>query len=150
MSINIGDKIPSFSLVSNNKENMSDEDFLGNKTSFVFIPFPFSSVCDKEVCELRDNFSNNSDAPDTVIITVCARPTNDAWVKHYNLEYPVLADFWPHGEVSKKFGCFNDQVGISMRVTYITDENNVVTNIIKTDEIIEPRNIEDYKEAYSS
>ena len=36
-----------------------------------------------------------------------------------------------------------------MRYTYITDEDNVVTQIIKTDEIIEPRDIEDYKAVLS-
>ena len=53
------------------------------------------------------------------------------------------------GEVSKKFGCFNEKVGVSMRYTYITDEDNVVTQIIKTDEIGEPRDIEDYKAVLS-
>ena len=149
MSINVGDRIPEFNLINTDREFLSDKDFLGKKTSFVFIPFPFSAICDSEICALRDNFSNSNDSIQTVVITVCARPTNGTWADHYNLEYPILADFWPHGEVSKKFGCFNENVGVSMRYTYITDEDNVVTQIIKTDEIIEPRDIEDYKAALS-
>ena len=54
MSLNIGDKIPDFSLVNYDKESFKSEDFLGKKTMFVFMPFPFSSVCDGEICELRD------------------------------------------------------------------------------------------------
>ena len=53
MSLNIGDKIPDFSLVNYDKESFKSEDFLGKKTMFVFMPFPFSSVCDGEICELR-------------------------------------------------------------------------------------------------
>ena len=54
MSINVGDKIPEFKLINIDKESYEDKDFLGNKTMFVFMPFPFSSVCDKEICDLRD------------------------------------------------------------------------------------------------
>ena len=54
MSLNIGDKIPEFELFNYDKTKHSDKDFLGQKTMFVFMPFPYSSVCDKEICELRD------------------------------------------------------------------------------------------------
>ena len=50
MSLNIGDKIPEFELYNHDKTKHSDKDFLGQKTMFVFMPFPFSSVCDKEFC----------------------------------------------------------------------------------------------------
>ena len=96
MSINVGDRIPEFNLINTDREFLSDKDFLGKKTSFVFIPFPFSSICDSEICALRDNFSNSNDSVQTVVITVCARPTNGTWADHYNLEYPILADFWPN------------------------------------------------------
>ena len=82
-------------------------------------------------------------------ITVAAGPTNRAWANHYNIELPILADFWPHGEVSKQFGCFHDGVGISLRYTYITNEENVITEIIKSDEIGVDRDFEAYKEKFS-
>ena len=117
---------------------------------FVFMPFPFSSVCDGEICELRDNLDAFKSAEtDTVMITVAAGPTNRAWANHYNIEFPILADFWPHGEVSKQFGCFHDGVGISLRYTYITNEENVITEIIKSDEIGVERDFEAYKEKFS-
>ena len=46
MSLNIGDKIPEFELYNHDKTKHSDKDFLGQKTMFVFMPFPFSSVCE--------------------------------------------------------------------------------------------------------
>ena len=49
MSLNIGDKIPEFELFNYDKTKHNDKDFLGQKTMFVFMPFPFSSVCDKEI-----------------------------------------------------------------------------------------------------
>ena len=48
------------------------------KTMFVFMPFPFSSVCDKEICELRDyQESFMKEDTNTVLITVGASPTNN-------------------------------------------------------------------------
>tara|TARA_B100000242_G_scaffold291116_1_gene263800 strand:+ start:11249 stop:11737 length:489 start_codon:yes stop_codon:yes gene_type:complete len=150
MSLKIGDKIPDFLLVNHDKETLKSEDFLGSKTMFVFMPFPFSSVCDKEICELRDNIDSFKSAEtDTVMITVSARPTNEAWANHHGVDFPILADFWPHGEVSKQFGCFDDVAGISLRYTYITDENNVITEIINSDQIGVERDFEDYREKFS-
>ena len=40
MSLNIGDKIPEFELFNYDKTKLSDKDFLGKKTMFVFMPFP--------------------------------------------------------------------------------------------------------------
>ena len=103
MSLNIGDKIPEFELYNHDKTKRNDKDFLGHKTMFVFMPFPFSSVCDKEICELRDyQESFMKEDTNTVLITVGASPTNRAWSEHYNIEFPILSDFWPHGEVAKQ------------------------------------------------
>ena len=55
MSLQVGDTIPEFKLYNYDKNAYENKDFLGKKTMFVFLPFPFSSVCDKEMCELRDN-----------------------------------------------------------------------------------------------
>ena len=150
MSLNIGDKIPEFELYNHDKLKHSDKDFLGQKTMFVFMPFPFSSVCDKEICELRDyQESFMKENTNTVLITVGASPTNRAWSEQYNIEFPILSDFWPHGEVAKKFGCFHDKSGIALRYTYITNEKNVITEIIKSDEIGVERDFSEYSESFS-
>jgi peroxiredoxin (alkyl hydroperoxide reductase subunit C) len=149
MSLQVGDTIPEFKLYNYDKNAYEDKDFLGKKTMFVFLPFPFSSVCDKEICELRDNKASlEENGTDTVLITVGASPTNSAWAAQNGIEYPILADFWPHGEVSQKFGCFHEKAGISLRYSYITDENNVITEIIKSDEIGVERDFSEYKESF--
>ena len=94
MSLQVGDTIPEFKLYNYDKQSFEDKDFLGKKTMFVFLPFPFSSVCDKEICDLRDNKSSiEKDGTQTVLITVGASPTNNAWATQYGIEFPILADF---------------------------------------------------------
>jgi len=37
-----------------------------------------------------------------------------------------LADFYPHGEVSKTYGVFNDQNGTPIRAVVVIDKNGIV------------------------
>ena len=41
---------------------------------------------------------------------------------------PMLADFWPHGEVSKRYGVLRPE-GISERATIVIDKKGVVRGI---------------------
>ena len=38
----------------------------------------------------------------------------------------VLSDFWPHGEVSRKFGVFNEERGMSVRSLFVIDTNHTI------------------------
>ena len=146
--VDIGEKLPDFELTNINREKMKTEDFLGEKTMFVFMPFPFSGVCTPEVCELRDNSSLMEEANmNTVIITVGAWATNLTWATQYDIKFPILADFWPHGEVAQKFGCFNEKVGTAMRYSYLTNEENIITEIIKSDEFPIARDFSEYRKS---
>ena len=146
--VDIGEKLPDFELTNVNREKMKTEDFLGEKTMFVFMPFPFSGVCTPEVCELRDNSSLMQEANmNTVIITVGAWATNLTWATQYDIKFPILADFWPHGEVAQKFGCFNEKVGTAMRYSYLTNEENIITEIIKSDEFPIARDFSEYRKS---
>jgi len=94
MSLQVGDKIPEFKLYNYDKNAYENKDFLGKKTMFVFLPFPFSSVCDKEICELRDNkVAIEENGTETIIITVGASPTNNAWANITVLNFQYLQTF---------------------------------------------------------
>jgi len=38
----------------------------------------------------------------------------------------LLSDFWPHGDVARKFGVFNDDFGFAIRGTFVIDKEGVV------------------------
>ncbi len=42
------------------------------------------------------------------------------------LEYPLLSDFWPHGETSRAYGVFDEDKGCAVRGTFIIDKEGVV------------------------
>lgn len=40
--------------------------------------------------------------------------------------FPVASDFWPHGEVTKAYGVFNDERGNSRRSVFIIDAEGMI------------------------
>ncbi len=80
MAATIGAPAPSFSLQNIDREVVSLDDLKGRKTLVVFIPFPFTGICDGESCTLRDHLADLNDLDaNVVIITAHARPTNAKW-----------------------------------------------------------------------
>ena len=59
-----------------------------------------------------------------------SRFANNAWAQSLGgVSFPLLSDFWPHGEVAAKFGVFNPQRGMPERALFIIDKQGVVRYI---------------------
>lgn len=148
MAAEIGAPAPDFTLMDQDRNPVSLESLKGTKSLIVFIPFPFTGICSAEACELRDNLSTLKvlDA-NVVVITTHALPTNKAWADQNGLEFPVLADYWPHGEVARAFGTFDETLGAATRSTYVLDADGVVRDVIATDSLGTAREYDAYTAA---
>jgi alkyl hydroperoxide reductase subunit AhpC len=64
-------------------------------------------------------------------ISVDSKPSHVAFAKSLGgiEKYPLLADFHPKGEVSKKYGVFIDEKGISERAIVVVDKKGIVRYI---------------------
>jgi len=64
-------------------------------------------------------------------ISVDSVPSHVAFAKSLgNIErYPLLADFHPKGEVSKKYGVWKDDKGICERAVVVVDKQGIVRYI---------------------
>ncbi|MER5543072.1 peroxiredoxin [Streptomyces sp. CG4] len=128
MAIQVGDKAPDFELKDNHGRTVKLSDLHGDKNVvLLFYPFSFTGVCTGELCELRDHlpkFVND----DTQLLAV----SNDSihtlrvFAEQEGLEYPLLSDFWPHGNVSRAYGVFDEDKGCAVRGTFIIDKEGVV------------------------
>ncbi|MBL1104728.1 peroxiredoxin [Streptomyces sp. 5-8] len=128
MAIQVGDKAPDFELKDNHGRTVKLSDFRGEKNVvLLFYPFAFTGVCTGELCELRDNLPKFADR-DTQLLAV----SNDSihtlrvFAEQEGLEYPLLSDFWPHGNVSRAYGVFDEDKGCAVRGTFIVDKEGVV------------------------
>ena len=151
MSIEIGQPAPAFSLPDTNNDQVTVESLRGNKTLVVFIPFPFTGVCTGELCELQENLGQLQELGANVVAITCdTRFSNEEWAKQEGIEYPVLSDYWPHGETSMAYGVFNDALGAAMRSTFVLNAQGIVTDVIRSEEIQVARQFEDYLTALSN
>ena len=151
MSLSVGDAAPDFTLYNIDREPVSLDDLRGGKALVVFIPFPFTGTCEGEVCAIRDRMSelNELDAR-VVVITTTPLPSNKAWADQNGIEYPVLSDFWPHGEVTKAYEAFDDRVGAATRRSFILDADGVIRAIVETDTRAVARPFDEYVRALQS
>lgn len=59
-------------------------------------------------------------------ISVDSVDSHKAWQKSIGgISYPLCSDFWPHGEVAKKFGVLRDE-GYSERALIVIDKEGIV------------------------
>ena len=148
MPAEVGAPAPSFSLHDQDGNIVTLDDLTGRKTLLVFIPFPFTGICEGELCEIRDNFDDLSGLDANVVVITCdTRFSNQKWADEQGFDFPILSDFWPHGQTAREYGCFNDEMGVASRATYVLDRSGVVREIVSTDALKTPRNFQSYGEA---
>ena len=61
-------------------------------------------------------------------ISCDATPSQRAWADQLGLSLPLLADFWPHGEVTQKYGVLRSN-GCPERALFIIDKQGVIRYI---------------------
>jgi peroxiredoxin len=128
MAIQVGATAPDFELKDNHGASVKLSDFRGSKNVvLLFYPFAFTGVCTGELCEVRDNLPQ-FESRDTQVLAVSndSVPTLRVFAEQEGLEYPLLSDFWPHGEVSRAYDVFAEDKGCAVRGTFVIDKEGVV------------------------
>jgi mycoredoxin-dependent peroxiredoxin len=128
MAIEVGSEAPDFTLSDENREKVTLSSFRGSKNVLlVFYPFAFSGVCTGEFCQIRDDLADfQNDEVQVIGVSADAPFALKAWAKQEGYEFPLLSDFWPHGEVAKAYGVFNETAGMANRGTFLIDKNGIV------------------------
>ena len=148
MAISVGQTAPDFSLKDQNGADASLSDFAGQKNVvLVFYPFAFSGICTGELCEIRDNLGAFvSDDVQVLAISCDHMFSQRAWADKEAYFFPLLSDFWPHGEVARAYGVFNERAGAALRGTFLIDRDGVVAWSL-VNPIGEARDFSGYHEA---
>lgn len=151
MTLQIGDKAPEFTLTSQHGEQVSLADFRGSKAVVVvFYPFAFSGVCTGELSALRDRLPE-LDNDDVALVAVSCDPMFSlrSFADAEGLTFPLLSDFWPHGEAASAYGVFDDQKGCARRGTYIVDRDGALRWMVEND-IPDARDVDSYTRALAT
>lgn len=150
MAVEVGSQAPDFTLKDYNKQDVTLSSFRGDKpVLLVFYPFAFSGICQGELCQLRDEFAEyDNEGVQVLGVSVDTPFSLKAWAEQQGYQFPLLSDFWPHGEVAKKYGVFNDQAGLAVRGTFLIDKEGVV-RFAEVNQPGEPRDQNAWKKAVS-
>jgi peroxiredoxin len=98
----VGDTAPDFTLKDQNGNDVTLSALRGKPVVIVFYPFTFTGVCQGELCEIRDDPSAFERGGAQVLAISCdSRHSQRIWAEEQGFTFPVLSDFWPHGEVAK-------------------------------------------------
>ena len=128
MPLDVGAEAPDFTLKDQNNQEIRLGDFRGRKAVLlVFYPFTFTGVCEGELCAIRDDYSEFEKAGVQVLACSCdTRFAQAQWAAQQGYQFPVLSDFWPHGEVAKAYGVFLEKRGMAVRGTFLVDKAGIV------------------------
>jgi mycoredoxin-dependent peroxiredoxin len=126
--IQVGDEAPDFTLKDQNNEEFTLSSYRGKQAVLiVFYPLAFTGICTGELCVVRDDMPTfENDDVLTVSISVDSVYSHKIFAEREGYEFPLLADFWPHGGVAQAYGVFNDVAGIANRGTFLVDKDGIV------------------------
>ncbi|NMH95900.1 peroxiredoxin [Pseudonocardia acidicola] len=128
MAPQVGTEAPDFTLKDQNNQEVTLSSFRGDRAVLVvFYPFAFSGICTGELCAVRDDLSSfQNDDVQILAVSVDHPFTLKAWSDAQSYEFPLLADFWPHGQVAEQYGVFNAEKGFALRGTFLVDKDGIV------------------------
>lgn len=127
MPVEVGDVAPDFELTDQHKQKVRLSSYRGKNVMLVFYPWAFSGICTGELCTIRDELPRfQNDDVQVVAVSCDAVHALRAFSEQQGLDYPLLSDNWPHGEVAQAYGVFNETAGAALRATFMLDREGVV------------------------
>ena len=149
MALEPGTDAPDFTLKDQDGNEVTLSSFRGDKSvALVFYPFSFSGICRGELCELRDDLSQYESSDVQLLAISCdSKQVQKAWADAEGYQFPVLSDHWPHGQVAKAYGVFNEDVGCAMRATFLVDTEGKIVDAFESGGIGAAREGDRYEEA---
>ena len=122
-----GTPAPDFTLQSTPDRTHSLADYRGHPVVLAFYPADWSPVCGDQIGlynEMGDEFG--AAHAQLLGVSVDGAWSHLAYADSRHLHFPLLADFEPKGEVSRRYGAYNFKAGRSARALFVIDAGGVI------------------------
>ena len=128
MSVKVGDLAPDFTLQSHLDKEVRLSDYRGKTTVLVFFPQAYTPVWTSQIPSYEAEYATFAELNVQVLgISIDHIPVLKAWAESLgDISYPLISDFWPHGEIAKTYGVFREHEGRSERAIFIIDRDGIV------------------------
>lgn len=143
MKLNIGQPAPNFSLPATGEQTITLKDYLGKNIVLAFFPRAWTPVCSHQIPALNADLDTFTQMNTQVFaLSIDHLPSLKAWLESLGgIRFPILSDFWPHGEVAQKYGVLRSE-GYSERAVFIIDREGIIRYIDVHDIEDQPDNID--------
>lgn len=128
MTLAVGDQAPDFTLRDQHGQEVRLSSYAGQKAVLlVFYPYAFSGVCTGELTGFRDRLGD-FETDDTTLLAISCDPlyTQRALADRDGIFFPLLSDFWPHGEVASAYGVLDKSDGCATRSSFVVGKDGLV------------------------
>ncbi len=130
MTLKVGDLAPDFTLDSHLDKKITLSQFRGKTTVLAFYPLAWTPVCSGQIPSYEQHHAKMAEWNVQFLgISVDHVPCLKAWSESINdIHYPLLSDFWPHGEIASRYGVMRED-GRSERALFVIDAEGVIRYI---------------------
>jgi peroxiredoxin len=128
MTLELGQPAPDFTLRDQHGATVTLSSYRGKKAvAVMFYPFAFSGVCTGELTGVRDQLAAfESDSAAVLAVSCDPMFALRAFAERDGLTFPLLSDFWPHGEVAAAYGVLDTERGCAERSTFVVDREGTL------------------------
>lgn len=126
--LEVGAPAPDFALKDQHGREQRLSSFRGKKVVLSFHPLAFTRICTYQMQDLEAKRHELESLNAVALgLSVDPVPAKHAWAKEIGVrETLLLSDFWPHGEVARAYGVFDEEEGFSRRAVFVIDENGTI------------------------
>lgn len=100
-----------------------------------FYPLDWTPTCTREIPTIERMLEQFLGEANTLpmAISVDQRFSHARWAQSLGgIRYPLLSDFWPHGEVAARYGALIRSEGVADRTLVIVDRNGIIRHVSRT------------------
>jgi peroxiredoxin len=122
-----GTAAPDFTLRVTPDQFLSLSDFRGQPVIVAFYPADWSPVCGDQMTlynQVRPEFQRHG--AEVLGISVDSAWCHQAFAKHNNIHFPLLADFEPKGSVARTYRAYREKDGVCERALFVIDKDGVI------------------------
>jgi peroxiredoxin len=123
----VGQAAPAFTLHATPDQTLSLSELRGRPVVLVFYPADWSPVCGDQIGLYNELLSEFEKFDAQVLgISVDGAWCHAAFSRDRKLRFPLLADFEPKGAVTRIYGVYQSDAGVSERALYVIDAEGII------------------------
>ena len=135
MPLQPGETAPDFTLPSTIGDKVTLSQYRGKKNVLLlFYPLDFSPVCSTETKQCAEMLPTHGAEDVQVLgISVDSLWAHKAFATQNGIDYPLLADFHPKGDVARRYGVYLEEKGIAARTAFVIGKDGKIKDVVASD-----------------